>query len=127
MCYRHCHLCLRPAGIGRRRDYSSGSPGVKMRFIGWSALCLWTLTSAASAQIDAAAVERANHEALTRILGTTSVSAQPQFADGKLFGCIVEFGVLAQDWKYKAGGFIRVGGSFGLVTAGGKIAVALKV
>jgi hypothetical protein len=40
---------------------------------------------------------------------------------------VVEFNNIAQDWTYKQGGFIRIGGSFGLMSASNKVAVTLKV
>jgi hypothetical protein len=55
------------------------------------------------------------------------VRTLPQFANGKLNSCVVEFSALAQDWAYKQGAYIRVGGSFGLMNAQGKSAVVLKV
>lgn len=61
------------------------------------------------------------------MLGTFSIDAKPSFADGQLSGCALEFSVLAKDWVYKQGAYIRVGGSFGVMGAGGKTAVVLKV
>jgi hypothetical protein len=60
-------------------------------------------------------------------LGTISASASSQFADGKLYACIVEFAHVAQDWAYRQGGFVRVGGSFGVMSAAGKLGATLKV
>jgi len=51
----------------------------------------------------------------------------PQFADGKLYGCLIEFSTIAQDWAYKQGGFISVAGSFGVMATGGKYSTTLKV
>jgi hypothetical protein len=64
---------------------------------------------------------------LNQMLGTISVEAKPSFAGGQLNGCTVEFGVLARDWTYKQGAYIRVGGSFGLVSAKGIVSAMLKV
>jgi hypothetical protein len=36
---------------------------------------------------------------LQSMLGTISVEATPQFADGQLYGCAVAFNVMAQDWR----------------------------
>ena len=59
--------------------------------------------------------------------GTLSVQVVPQFADGRLYSCGIEFSHLMQDWIYSQGGFIRVGGSFGVMQAQAKMVVALKV
>jgi hypothetical protein len=60
-------------------------------------------------------------------VGTIATSATPQFADGQLYGCIIEYTVLAQDYAYRSGGIIKVGGSFGLITTNQNIVVSLKV
>jgi hypothetical protein len=60
-------------------------------------------------------------------LGTTSIEAYPQFADGKLDACVVEFNSIARDYMYRQGGFMKIGGSFGLMTAKGNVAVTLKI
>lgn len=60
-------------------------------------------------------------------LGTTSIDAYPQFADGKLFACIVEFNSIVRDDVYRVGSFIKVFGSFGLMSAKNNIAVTLKI
>lgn len=60
-------------------------------------------------------------------MGTLRVFAQPQFADGKLYGCILDYSSLVRDFAYKQGGLIRVGGSLGLMTANKNLAVTLKV
>jgi hypothetical protein len=59
--------------------------------------------------------------------GTTHATAAPQFSDGKLHACIVDFGVLVQDHIYRQGAFVRVGGSFGMMSANNNVAVTLKV
>lgn len=79
----------------------------------------------ASAQ-DAATVERMARESLSHMLGTISVEAKPQFRGGELWGCALEFGVLAQDWVYKQGAYIRVGSLFGIISVQGKLAVTLR-
>jgi hypothetical protein len=60
-------------------------------------------------------------------VGTLYTTASPQFAEGKLYGCIIEFANIAQDWAYKQGRFIRVGGSLGIMATSGKYGVTLKV
>lgn len=60
-------------------------------------------------------------------VGTTAIAALPQFADGKLYGCLLEYNALARDTVYRQGGFIKVFGSFGVMMAGGQPAVALKL
>jgi hypothetical protein len=84
------------------------------------------VTHGVFAQTDAA-IERVTREALDRQLGTLSVSAQPGFADGRLANCTVEYNVLAKDWVYKQGGYITVGGAFGLMQANGRLGAILKV
>jgi hypothetical protein len=77
---------------------------------------------------DAAIVQRAERQALGSMLGTLSVEAQPYFVAGRLNGCTMVFNALAQDWAYKQGGYIAVGGSFGLIGGDEKpLAVSLKV
>jgi hypothetical protein len=90
------------------------------------ALVLSTLIFPAdvSAQVDGHATVQTILEGR---LGTISVNSLPQFADGKLVSCGIEFTALAQDWMYKRGGFIRVGGQFGLMSVGAKTAAVLKV
>ena len=62
------------------------------------------------------------------MLGTLDVKAQPVFADGRLDGCTVVYGALAQDFTYKQGGYITVIGSFGLIRTKGELpAATLKV
>ena len=79
------------------------------------------------AQVDTETIERLTREALTSQLGTISVGARPVFIGGQLSGCSIEYNVLAQDWVYKGGAFIKINGSFGLMSASGKIAPILKV
>jgi hypothetical protein len=80
----------------------------------------------AAQQVDPAAIAKVNREILTRLQGTKSVEAKPQFVDGRLWACVVEFSVIERDWVYKQGAHIRVGGSFGVANQG-KIGVMLKV
>ena len=83
-----------------------------------------------SASIDVCKAQSPN-KTLEQILrdqsGTTSVQVIPQFAQGRLYACGIEFAHLMRDWIYSQGRFIRVGGSFGVMQAQGKIAVVLKV
>jgi len=74
-----------------------------------------------------AATEKLQREVLTRLQGTIFARALPSFSGGQLEGCLIEFGVLAQDWVYKQGGFIRVGGSFGLLGKPAALGATLKV
>jgi hypothetical protein len=77
---------------------------------------------------DAAIVQRAERQTLGSMLGTLSVEAQPYFVAGRLNGCTIVFKALAQDWAYKQGGYIAVGGSFGLIGGDEKpLAVLVKV
>ena len=64
---------------------------------------------------------------MTRMMGTTAVNALPQFADGKLTSCLLEYNVIARDDQYRQGGFMKVFGSFGLMEAKGNLAITLKV
>jgi hypothetical protein len=88
-------------------------------------LALTSIVDAAAQ--NAALVEKFSREALNRMLGTNSVEVKPEFADGQLFGCLVEFHALAQDWTYKAGEYIKVGGSFALMKTQKGVSVSLKV
>jgi hypothetical protein len=89
-------------------------------------LILGASTHAGTA-MDPATAERITRQALDRQLGTLSVAARPILADGRLSGCTVAFKALARDWVYRQGGYIRVGGSFGLREANRAIEAALKV
>jgi hypothetical protein len=90
------------------------------RASGCAMLALW-VTSPAGATGDQVA------QYLRSQTGTLSTKALPQFADGKLYACLIEFTNIAQDWAYRQGGLIRVGGSFGVMSLGGKVGVTLKV
>ena len=99
-----------------------------MRHVVIAALLFGASTTHVLAQPDAATMERLKRDALDSQLGTLSVVAQPNFADGRLSGCTVEYNVLAKDWAYKKGDYIKVSGAFGLMEAGsGTIGVVLKV
>lgn len=63
---------------------------------------------------------------MSHLMGTTFARVLPSFANGKLYGCGIEFAVIAKDWQYRRGGYIRVGGQFGLMTGKGAIASVLK-
>jgi hypothetical protein len=65
--------------------------------------------------------------ALDKLLGTTSVQAEPSFKDGELVGCVIEFSALTKDFDYKQGGYIKVDGSFGSRSAKGRLVTMLKV
>jgi hypothetical protein len=71
--------------------------------------------------------ERVTQDTFRMMLGTIYTKVIPGFRDGRLNACMIEFSVLAQDWVYKQGAYIKVGGSFGLVSAEGRLGTALKV
>jgi hypothetical protein len=60
-------------------------------------------------------------------VGTSYTNTIPQFADGKLLACVVDFGTLEHDWAYRQGRVISVSGSFGIMGTQDKLAVTLKV
>src|SRR5262245_6280786 len=91
-----------------------------------AAVLLPAMVQVGAAQ-NSAALDHVVQDAMRPLLGTAYVEARPGFADGKLENCIIEFSVLAQDWAYKQGAYIRVGGSFGVFSAKGKMAATLKV
>jgi hypothetical protein len=90
------------------------------RFLAGALLCVASSSSMAQTNV-------ATNQFLQSRAGTTHTTALPQFSDGKLYACIVEFGVLVQDYIYRQGAFVRVGGSFGMMSANNNIAVTLKV
>jgi hypothetical protein len=71
--------------------------------------------------------ERVARQVLEALEGTISVEAKPQFAEGQLFGCTVEFNAIERDWIYKQGAHIRIAGGFALIYAQKKLGVTLKV
>jgi hypothetical protein len=89
------------------------------RFLAGALLCM--ATSSSMAQTNGVT------QLLQTRLGTNYATAHPQFSDGKLNGCIIEFGVLVQDHTYRQGGYALIGGSFGLLSANNNVAVTLKV
>jgi hypothetical protein len=76
----------------------------------------------AAQQLDPAAIAKV----LTSLQGTNFVETKPQFADGRLWACVMEFSAIERDWLYKQGAHIRVGGSFGVANQG-EIGVVLKI
>jgi hypothetical protein len=92
-----------------------------------AALFFLALTSAAAAQVDAATTERLSRQALAEQLGTISVTTIPQFSQGELWSCAVDYNVLARDWVYRQGGFITVSGGFGVMQVKKRLAGYLKV
>jgi hypothetical protein len=62
----------------------------------WGLCCTLCLSSMASHASDEAA-----RRFLQSQLGTISTAATPQFPDGKLYGCIIEYATVAQDWAYR--------------------------
>lgn len=83
--------------------------------------------NAVAQKVDPATVAKVNRELLSAMQGTISVEAKPQFSDGRLWSCILEFGAIERDWLYKQGAHIRVGGSFGVAKQQGTIGIMLKV
>jgi hypothetical protein len=61
------------------------------------------------------------------IEGTISANYLPQFANGKLTACLIEFNALAQDNTAGVRKFSRVTGSFGFMSAKRTIAPVMKV
>jgi hypothetical protein len=98
-----------------------------MRDVAAAYLFFLALTSTAAAQVDAATMERLSRQALTEQLGTISVTAIPQFREGQLWSCAVDYNVLTRDWAYRQGGFITVNGGFGVMQAEKRLAGYLKV
>ena len=90
------------------------------RFLAGALLCVACSSSMAQTSVGA-------NQILQSLAGTTHTTALPQFSDGKLNGCIIDFAVLAQDHIYRQGAFVRVGGSFGTWSAGNNVTVILKV
>jgi hypothetical protein len=77
---------------------------------------------------DRGVMDRLTPDNLKSMLGTISVEAQPNFVGGQLDGCSIGFNVLAQDWAYKQGAYIKVSGTFGLMSARqGGVVVVLEV
>ncbi|OYU91834.1 MAG: hypothetical protein CFE29_02995 [Bradyrhizobiaceae bacterium PARB1] len=64
---------------------------------------------------------------LEMMAGTTAVLAYPQFADGQLGSCLIEFSAITQDNVYRQGAYSKFFGSFGVMQAKGNLAVTLKV
>ena len=60
-------------------------------------------------------------------LGTLSAEAAPLFVQGSLFGCTIDYAVLATDGVYRGGGYMFVSGSLGFVVGQRGVAVTLKV
>jgi hypothetical protein len=87
-----------------------------------------TVSHAAIAQKKASSpFEKQMEQLMTSRLGTTSIDAYPQFADGKLFACIIEYNSLVRDNVDRVGTFMKVFGSFGLMAAQGGVGLTLKI
>ncbi len=97
---------------------------MKIPAAGLTLVMLFALARPSAAQ---EAIPQPLHDALRPMLGTVSVEVNPGFADGQLNNCILEFGVMARDWTYRQGGYIRVGGGFGIMSVKGAVGVTLKV
>ena len=102
-----------------------GSARVALR-AGSIVTTLSVLIGASLAQ-NAGTLERMKRQALDNLLGTMSVQAEPSFTAGEFVGCLMVFDVLAKDFIYKQGGYIKVGGSFGFRSVKGTLGVTLKV
>lgn len=93
-----------------------------------AALLFAVLVGGPTVAQDRGVMDRLTRDNLKSMLGTISVEAQPNFAGGQLDGCSIGFNVLAQDWAYKQGAYIKVSGAFGLMSARqGGVAVVLEV
>jgi len=101
---------------------------MKTRSFGALLVVLMTISTAhAQHSANPPSTKQMESPSMNSRLGTTSIEAYPQFADGNLYACIVEFNTVARDETYRQGGFMKVGGSFGLITAKGNVAVTLKI
>lgn len=74
-----------------------------------------------------AILEKQMTQLMASRVGTISIDAYPQFADGKLFACVIEFSSLVRDNVDRVGAFSKVFGSFGLMVAKGGVGVTLKI
>jgi len=82
---------------------------------------------AASTAAEAQSMNQKLEALMASRVGTTAVSAEPQFANGQLSACTIEFNSLVRDHKYRQGGFSKVFGSFGVHVTSGVAAVVPKV
>ncbi len=64
---------------------------------------------------------------MQKIAGTQRVYTQPLMMSGKLTGCQYVFEGMLRDYTYRAGQFIKVDGSIGIMTVQGKLASTVKV
>lgn len=64
---------------------------------------------------------------VAKLVGTQSVSFQPQSQNGELIGCTLEFDALVRDWKYRNGGLLKLSGSFGILAPGGSVGAMQKL
>jgi hypothetical protein len=107
----------------------NGAGGIFMRYL-WLAVCVsfaCGLGTSSSAQQKESAATRLTKQYLASRVGTVSAITRPRFSDGKLNGCAVEFSALLQDWAYSKGAFVKLDGSFGVMSANSNIAATLKV
>jgi hypothetical protein len=98
-----------------------------IRLIGAALLLAAAPTNLLAQQGGKPKLEKQMEQLMVSRLGTTSIDVYPQFADGKLFACVAEFNSLVRDNVYRVGTFMKVFGSFGLMSAKNSVAVTLKV
>ena len=90
-------------------------------------LSLATFNTAVAQQKLPTPAEKQLAQFMATRVGTTSIDAYPQFADGKLYACVIEFNSLVRDNIDRVGTFMKVFGSFGLMAAKRGVGVTLKV
>lgn len=73
------------------------------------------------------AQERQIRAVLEKGIGTSFARFNPEFSDGKLFNCGIEFAVLLKDWTYNKGEFSRISGQFGIMSVRGNPGIILKI
>jgi hypothetical protein len=96
----------------------------------WRAATVFILSLCAIASGDSVATAQQSplmDLALSRMAGTLNVASVPVWTSGNLTGCSLSFDALHQDWKYRAGAFIKVSGSVGFLESHGQIGADLKV
>lgn len=98
-----------------------GCFGDAMRNVG--AICATLLVLVGSSAHAGDAVE----QMLSQRLGSLSNQAAPVFTEGVLTGCGVTFATLVKDFTYRTGGFVRIDGSFNIMSAKNNIGILLKV
>lgn len=88
------------------------------------ALLISSLASEVKAQVtDRQIVE----ETILRMSGTIGVTSEPVFSEGVLSACTLVYNSIIQDWKYRAGRFLKLTGSVGLYDHANGPAFLIKV